>query len=106
MHVYTAGVYLSLRGTIIANNSHVDIDNIGTTSNDTDALLCHTDGVDGDWYHNNTNITSSVNNMSAFISNKNQTVVKLFRKTSDTTTIGGQFYCRTNGTLIINIRKL
>ena len=108
MYVYTAGVYLSLGGIRIANNSHVDIDSIGTSDSDTDALLCHTGGAEGDWhYHNSTNVgdISAANNTCAFVSKKNQTVVKLFR--TNTMTIGERFYCMVNSTLnYINICKL
>ena len=108
MYVYTAGVYLSLGGIRITNNSHVDIDSIGTSDSDTDALLCHTDGADGKWhYYNSTNVEdiSAVKDTSAFVSNKNQTVAKLFR--TNTTTIGERFYCMANGILnYINICKL
>lgn len=99
-YVYIADVYLSLGGVRIANNSHVDIDNIGTTDNDTNALLCHTGSADGDWYYHNNTITediSAVNNTNIIFSDRlNQTVIKLFR--NNTSVIEGQFYCLVNGT--------
>ena len=110
MHVYTAGVYLSLGGTIIANNSHVDIDNIGTSDSGTDALLCHIIGsAKGDWYNSNGSIVANVfiaNNTSSFVSDRDSTSVKLFR--TNTLSMGGQFYCMANGTphYYINICEL
>ena len=103
-----ADVYLSLGGIRIANNSHIDIDNIGTTDDNTDALLCHTGSVDGDWYYHNLTIVKDVSiadNTSAFVSDRDLTGVKLLR--TNTSTRGGQFYCMANVTLYyINICKL
>jgi hypothetical protein len=116
VYVYAADVHLSLGGTRIANNSHVDIDSIGTSGSDSDsdALLCHTNSTDGGWYYRNNNTlstvlnTSNVDNTSAFVSDKNMTVVKLFRTNKSESTVGGQFYCMVNETLLhyINIGKL
>ena len=111
--MYVADVHLSLGGTRIANNSYVDIDSIGTSGSDTDALLCHTDNyTDGDWYYDNNNTivrnASIANNTRAFVSDKNLTVVKLFRTNTSESIIGGQFYCMVNETSVyyINIGKL
>ena len=111
-HVCVADVHLSLGGIRIANNSYVDIDSIGTSGSDTDALLCHTDNyTDGNWYYDNNTIvlnTSIANSTRAFVSDKNLTVVKLFRTNTSESIIGGQFYCRINNTPVyyINIGKL
>ena len=97
--MYTAGIHLSLRGTTVTNNSYVDIDSIGTSDNDADALLCDTDSEDGDWYYHNDTVVkdvSAANNTSAFVSNRNEMVIKLFR--TNTSTVGGQFYCMANDT--------
>ena len=103
INLYTADVSLSLGGTRIANNSHVDIDSIGTTGSDTDSLLCHTDSVDVvdvDWYYHDGTIVedrSAVNNTTTTVSEwLNQTVTKLYR--TNTSTTGRQFYCMVNGT--------
>ena len=101
--------YLSLGGIKIANNSHVDIDSIGTIDSDTDALLCHTDSADGNWYNSNGSIVgneSIADNTSAFVSDRDPTSVKLFR--TNTSSMGGQFYCTVNGTphSYINICEL
>ena len=52
-----SGIYLSLRGVYIANNSYVDVDDIGEADA---ALLCHTNKIDccrffreGEWYFPN-----------------------------------------------------
>ena len=114
MYMYVADVHLSLGGTRIANNSYVDIDSIGISGSDTDALLYHTDNyTDGDWYYDNNNNTivlntSIANSTRAFVNNKNLTVVKLFRTNTSESIIGGQFYCKINNTPVyyINIGKL
>ena len=128
------GVYLSLNGDRIDNNSYVDIDSIG--SNETGALLCHTnrtgccsgsispnEPVEGsNWYYPNDTVVrmamadnSTTDNVctAAFNSNRGQDEILLFqnpgcysaRKT-------GRFRCvipddnDINQTLYVNICEL
>ena len=121
----TAGVYLSLGGTVIANNSFVDIDSIG--SNDTSALLCHTNethccsSTDTNWYYENgtavRNIGDIPDNDSSdvvFVSSRGQSVINLLlsQHADKNTTERGHFYCLIsdadglNHTLHVNICKL
>ena len=110
----TAGVYLSLRGVAIANNSYVNIDSIG--SDDASALLCHTDKTDccnatlspngtteGNWYYTNGDAVGThdenegsaltMDDMSAtsFTVNRGPSEVRLLLANSPQE--GGNFYC-------------
>ena len=124
-----AGVYLSLGGTKIANNSFVDIDSIG--SNDTSALLCHTNKLDccnymslneteqGNWYFDNgtahEEITATNTSNMLFVSNRGQGVIRLLLNhlvDNNTETMIGHFYCLisdangTDHTIHVNICEL
>jgi hypothetical protein len=102
MYTYAADVHLSLGGTRVANNSHIDIDSIGTSGSDTDALLCHTGSLEGDWYDHNETVVADTARL-------NDTVIKLFP--NNASKIEGQFYCLVNSTkfeeiaVYINIGK-
>ena len=129
-----AGVYLTLRGTVLANNSFVDINSIG--SNNSSALLCHTNETDccrstdtmlpnpsivANWYYDNgtavRNIGDIPDNDSSdvvFVSSRGQSVINLLlsQHADKNTTERGHFYCLisdadgTNHTLHVNICKL
>ena len=123
-----AGVYLSLNGTNITNNSYVDIDSIG--SDDNGALICHTDccmspnvTAEGNWYYPNGTVVRTAkdymdDNASAafFVSNRSQREIHLLRTMNNHSAIDserlGHFYCvitdtnDTNHTLFINICEL
>ena len=120
MHpLYPAGVYLSLEGQTIANNSYIDIDEIGISDDST--LMCHTNRtssmVEGNWYYPNGTIveTEGESNMSDafFRVNKTGGVISLFKTSSNiASSETGQFYCiilnanNINQTLYVNICEL
>ena len=106
--LYAAGVHFSLRGTEIANNSFVDIDSIG--SDDTGALLCHTDNpnccnsteslndsVIANWYFDNgtayEQITATDKSDTYFVSNRGEHVIKLLanHNPKNTVSVTGDF---------------
>ena len=102
--VLSGGVRLSLKGAAIANNSFVDVDDIG--DNNGNALLCHTDKIDccpgntaaGDWYFpNESRVKSIIDNMrlklaSYFSRSRGTSVVRLIRVGAPTER--GRFYCQ------------
>ena len=125
---------LSLKGVIFYNNSHIDIKNIGRDT-DQEALLCHTDNtnccgteqttdgkVKGEWYYPNGSRVLSINDIhdnyrqyedsniaSIFLTNRSQSVVRLYHGGNPTKK--GQFCCEipdhqeTNQTLCVSIGK-
>ena len=121
-------MYLSLGGHNVINNSYVDIDQIG--SNDTSALLCHTNKTDccnttlspnatalGSWYYSNdtvVGVSGDSNNSTAFFAvNRGDGVVRLFQNSSSSSNSEvGQFYCvipdanNTDRTVYVNICEL
>ena len=122
-----AGVYLSLNGTVIANNSYVDIDSIG--SDDNGALICHTDcrilpneTAEGNWYYPNGTVVEMADNRMAdnisvsFISSRGQREIRLLHIVNSCLTTDseglGIFYCMVTDTydasqiLYINICEL
>jgi hypothetical protein len=95
-----AGVKLSLNGTFIANNSYVDIDDIGEGD---DALLCHTNKTKccgspfriGEWYYpNGTRVVDllQVWSQDEFYRNRGTQVVRLSHR-QGTFTERGRFRC-------------
>ena len=99
------GVYLSLNGTSLANNSYVDVDDIGI---DVDALLCHTNKIyccgsksvnrsedrAGEWYSpcNEKKKVGTLNNRkNVFYRNRGPSVVRLNRHGNPSQ--GGCFQC-------------
>jgi hypothetical protein len=112
-----SGVFLSLKGEIIANNSYVGIDDIGE---DDDALLCHTNKTDcchesynraGEWYFPNGMIVK-IEGRSAdeFYRDRRAQVVRLNRR-QGTFTVRGLFRCEVPDannkwqTIYVNIGK-
>ena len=112
------GVQLSLRGVAIANNSYVDVDDIG--EGDNAGLLCHTNKTNccgqrpnraGEWYFPNEDMKveilalSPANNF--FYRNRGQRVVRLNRRGSPSER--GLFRCEVpnannvNQTIYVNI---
>ena len=99
MYVWLAGVYLSVNGTVIANNSDISIMVIG--EGDDGALLCFTDlhqccssNSDlseevGQWYFPN---QSAVENSGDMYMNRGHGVVRLHRK-KNVTMPTGVFHC-------------
>ena len=98
------GVWLTLKGAAIANNSYVDVDDIG--NNDEDALLCHTNktaccrfsNAAGNWYFpNDGRVETTIDNMrlnltSHFSRNRGTRLVRLLRFGAPTER--GRFYCQ------------
>ena len=78
------GVFLSLKGQSIANNSYVDVDDIGEGD---DALLCHTTKIDccyehpnraGEWFFpNGTSVVNLGSSYGEFYRNRGPQVVRL-----------------------------
>ena len=115
----TSGVYLSLKGAYLANNSYVDVDDIGE---DESALICHTNKTDccglnraGEWYFPN---GSRVQRWSwnrhyseYFYRNRDERIVRLNRY-GNSPLERGHFYCElpdandVNKTLYVNICEL
>ena len=105
---------MSLNGTVIANNSYVDIDSIG--SHESEALICHTDCcmstneiTEGNWYYpNGTMVRMAEDNMGVHI----YPYMYLFLDNLLNVERFGRFYCvvndtnDTNHTLYINICEL
>ena len=92
-------VSLSLRGAPIANNSYVDVDDIGVNEN---ALLCHTDKRDccshqnraGEWYFpSGTRVGISGNSQDEFYRDRATQVVRLNHR-QGTSTERGLFLCQ------------
>ena len=125
MALFHAGVFLSIRGSTVANDSYVDIDYIDFGSEF--SLNCVTDNVDccgpvqsqvkGDWYFPNhtrvggfTENSNSGRSRDIFIRNRGQSVVRLHR--FDNPSERGRFYCEVpnshgiNQTIFINICEL
>ena len=95
------GVHLSLRGVSIANNSYVDVDNIGVNDN---ALLCHTNKSTccetptayraGHWYFPNempVKILGSNPPENVFYRNRGPSIVRLNRRGNPSER--GRFQC-------------
>ena len=95
-------MFLSLNGHFIANNSYVDVDDIGE---DDDALLCHTDKPDccnpflvygiraGEWYYpNGSRVGIQGGYQDEFYRNRRAQVVRLNRR-QGTFTARGLFRC-------------
>ena len=92
------GVYLSLREVYIANNSYVDVDDIGVDEN---ALLCHTIKSDccgrpnraGEWYFpNGITVGTRGGSQDEFYRDRGTQVVRLNRR-QGTFTDRGLFRC-------------
>ena len=119
----TSGVYLSLKGAYLANNSYVDVDDIGEDEN---ALICHTnktgcchyyDDRAGEWYFPNGSSvqTRDGNRYSGlteyFYRNRGESIVRLNRY-GNSPLERGHFYCElpdandVNKTLHVNICEL
>ena len=109
----TVGVTLSLHGSAVANNSYVNVADIGNT--DDSALLCCTDkpgccgnrnNKQGHWYFPN-GMTVRYNNTQGFRRNRDSGVVRL--KRNGMSTDRGLFYCEvpdandTNQTVYVHI---
>ena len=100
--IFAVGVRLTLNGAVIANDSYVNIGEVGVGHA---ALLCHTDqsgccfsNQKGHWYFpNGTTVESLTNNINAgrhtniFIRNRGTGVVRLNRFQSPLER--GRFYC-------------
>lgn len=126
----SVGVFLSLRGTLIPNNSYVDINEIGAGGsgglNDIEGLLCRTNKMDccgsgqvpgggtlGHWFFpNGTVVGSKSSNMLTgrtdfFFRNRFQSVVRLLREGHPLET--GFFHCEVpdannvNQSLYVNV---
>ena len=113
------GVSLSLNGTTIANDSYVDVNDIGHVNDS--ALLCHTNKSDccrsnnvniSNWFFPNDTRVQSFEiflgkNTSSFSRNRGDRVVRLLR--ARTPAERGRFYCQVpdvNGviqTIFVNI---
>ena len=120
----TSGVYLSLKGDYLANNSYVDVDDIGEQES---ALICHTNKTDccrsdpiraGEWYFPNGSRVqdghwnqqfSGVNEY--FYRNRGEKIVRLNRY-GNSPLERGHFYCELpdaneiDKTLHVNISEL
>ena len=93
-NAHAAGVYLTLRGATIGNNSYVDIDSIGISGqSDGDGLFCHyAGGKQRNWYYNNSIVENSTEVPISFVSILiNNTAIQLLR--TNKSRIGGQVYC-------------
>ena len=98
--IFVVGVSLILNGTEIANNSYVDVDDIGANEN---ALLCHTDKHDccrehpnraGEWYFpNGTVVGTGGASQDEFYRDRATQVVRLNRR-QGTSTERGLFLCQ------------
>ena len=99
----TDGVYLSLKGRAIANNSCVAVDEIGAVNNG--GLLCHTNNSDccrnkmGHWYYPGTRQTivqhktvERIKRTDYFHRNRGREVVRLMRVGNPQER--GYFYCK------------
>lgn len=109
------GVYISLNGTIVANNGNILIRDIGEDSN---ALLCFTDLTSccdssrkGEWvFPNGTNV-SIAKFGSNFYRNRGQGVVRLNRRNGSLSPTG-QYCCKvpdvtsSEKTVCVNISKI
>ena len=94
------GVFLSLKGQFIANNSYVYIDDIGEYD---DALLCHTNKTDccyllpyraGEWYFpNGASVVNLGRSYGEFYRDRGPQVVRLNRRKGTFATARGIFRC-------------
>ena len=120
-YLYTAGIFLSIRGVTIGSNSYVNATDIGHNSDE--ALLCNTDKIRcchpsngsqaGDWYYpNGTRVGGRKENSGrpvSFARNRGPKVVRLYRKGSPSER--GSFYCEllnaqnSNQTVHVNIGR-
>ena len=115
-----SGVYMSLNGIVISNNSYIGVSNIGEGDN---ALLCHTDNHSccqqrrnraGEWYFPNGRVVGILGNQNYhgdyFYRNRGEGQVRLNRVGNPSES--GYFCCRipdarsVNQTLHVNIGEL
>jgi hypothetical protein len=117
MHVCIniSGVYLSLRGVYIANNSNINIRNISDNPNG--ALQCITDNMRccrgdprlGEWYQPNGALVQGTTSTTAFYRTRGDNGEVSLNRPSGVESPTGQFYCEvpdatsTNQTLCVNI---
>ena len=120
--VNSSGVYLALRGVHIANNSNINIRNIGQTSdNPNGALQCITDKTrcclsqnprHGEWYLPNGDLVQGSTSSAAFYRTRGDNGEVTLNRPSDVESPTGPFCCEvpdftnTNQTLCVNIGKL
>ena len=120
--VNSSGVYLTLGGLHIANNSNINIRDIGQSSeNPNGALQCITDRMPccsvapnrfGEWYLPNRMLVQGTISERAFYSNREDGGEVSLNRPSDVMSPFGQFCCEvpdatdTNQTLCVNIGKL
>ena len=121
-YINCSGVYLALRGVFIANNSQVNIRNIGQSSdNPNGALQCITDRSSccatppnrrGEWYLPNGALVQGTASTTAFYRTRGDTGEVSLNRPSDVMSPTGQFCCEvpdatdTDQTLCMNIGEL
>ena len=120
--INSSGVYLALRGEHIANNSNINIRNIGQSSDDPNsALQCITDRIPcclsqsprlGEWYLPNGTLILRGTSTTTFYRNREDNGEVSLNRPSDVMSPTGRFCCEvpddtdTNQTLCVNIGKL
>ena len=120
--VNSSDVYLALRGIFIANNSQVNIRNIGQSyDNPTSALQCITDRTPcclsqnprhGEWYQPSGALVQGTTSNTTFYRNRGDNGEVFLNRPSDVMSPTGQFCCEvpdatdTNQTLCVSIGEI
>ena len=103
IHVYSTGVYLSLKGIVYANNSVISVTEIGETRNSNNGLQCVTDKIPccqtglkaGEWYLPNGSLIPEQGSHTLFYINRDDdgTVNLGHVNNSDVASPSGLFCC-------------